>query len=143
MKSHRSTTTKIAKVLGMVLIVGSLFLAWQRSTPPGATLLGGALYHARGPLVVVRNGFDVGVWQPLTLCAVTAGAMLLWSDTHQTRMALLAVQGACALACVVIPLACFAMLPGVLAALAGGALLMMGALDRYQAGIARESVSGL
>jgi hypothetical protein len=122
---------EVTTLLGMTLVVGSLFLTWQHVTPPGAEILGGiALFRSRGPLVAIRNGFAAGVWQPLTLCAVTAGATLLWRETPQTRNALMAVQAACALACVVIPLARFEMRPGVLTALLGGALLMMGALGR-------------
>lgn len=116
-------------LLGMVLVVASQFFVWERRSLPGDAMVAGlAFYRDRGPLLVARNGFVIGVWQPLTLCATLAGLSLLFTCTPQRRAALQFVQGACGLACLVVPLTRFALHPGVLMALLGGILIVSGAL---------------
>ena len=114
---------------GMGLVVGSLFLLWEQrlgAVPP--LLQAGALRVES--LTVPLNGFGAHVAAPLTICAVLCAATLLWEANDKNRLALGAVGMAGGLACVVIALTRFALLPGVLIALAGGALLLWGAIQR-------------
>ncbi len=114
---------------GMVLVVSSLFFLWEKrlsDVPPA--LQAGALRVES--LTVPLDGFGARVAAPLTICAVLCASTLLWDATEKNRMALGAAGGAGGLACVVIALTRFAPLPGILLALAGGALLLWGAIER-------------
>lgn len=114
---------------GMILVVASLFFLWEKrlsDVPPA--LQAGALRIES--LTVPLDGFGARVAAPLTICAVLCAATLLWDATEKNRMALGAAGGAGGLACVVIALTRFAPLPGVLLTLAGGALLLWGAIER-------------
>lgn len=120
------TRAEAAVLLGMLLVVGSLFLTWESHTltvPLPALLAGKQEWR--------RNGFGTTAWQPLTLCSVLAATLLMWTVSPRNRLPVLLTQIACGLSCVVIALARFALLPGVLIGLTGGALLMAGALDRF------------
>jgi hypothetical protein len=120
-----------ATLFGMVLTVASLFLVWKSVNPrelPGL-----------GPLpveFVSRNITNKGlslpaIFWPLLLSATLSSATLLWTPNAQTRLPFFVVQLALGLTCFVIALAHFAPLPGIFVALAGSALLLFGAVDRY------------
>jgi hypothetical protein len=133
MKSGKGflTRAEVATLLGMLLVVASLFLTWARAAPPDQALLAATALYRQPHVILERNGFYAQLWQVLSLCAVVSSAPLLWEQTPQTRLPLAAVQGAGALACLVIALTHFALLPGALVALCGGALLTFGAIERY------------
>jgi len=133
MKSGKGfmTRAEIVTLLGMLLVVASLFLTWKRVTPQDQALLGTMALYRSPQVIMDRNGFQVQVWQVLTLCAAVSCSTLLWANTPETRLSLGAVQGASALACLVIALTHFTLLSGVLVALCGGALLTFGAIDRF------------
>ncbi|HLV80763.1 MAG TPA: hypothetical protein VKT32_10795, partial [Chthonomonadaceae bacterium] len=91
--------------------------------------LSGAIFA--GGLRPTHSGFFYpGVCWPLLLGAILCGASLLWPPQPKTRLPVSAVHGACALACLLIALSRFALLPGPLMGLVGGALLTVGAIDR-------------
>jgi hypothetical protein len=133
MKSGKAFMTRAEAVtlLGMLLVVASLFLTWAHVTPRDQALLTAASLYRSPQVVLERNGFHAELWQVLTLCAALSSATLLWTATPQRRLPLAAVQGAGALSCLVVALTHFALLPGALLALCGGALLTYGAIDRY------------
>ncbi len=126
------TRAEAATLAGMLLVQCSLFLTWSRVTPRDQALLAAAALYRSPQMTLLHDGFQAQVWMPLTLCAALGCATLLWRVTPMTRLPLAAVQGACALACLVIALVRFAPLPGVLVALCGGALLTYGAIERYR-----------
>jgi hypothetical protein len=126
------TRAEAATLIGMVLIVFSLFLTWERIPLPsgGVPPPGSALLVSGG---LTRTGFATSARIPLTVCAVVCSLLLLWTPTARTRLPLAVVQGACGIACLVMALTRLALLPGVLVGLVGGALLTFGAIDRYTA----------
>lgn len=132
---------EIAIVSGMVLVVVSLFLAWTQEKPDIGGFQAFAL-HVEGAMVR-HSGFGTTIWIPLTVCAVLCASTLLWNVTPQNRLALSAVAGASGMACMVIALSHFAMLPGLLLGLTGSALMLFGALDRYNLFLVGERKIGL
>ncbi len=129
------TRAEIATLTGMLLCVVSLFLVWKYEPFSQETLHsmpGTLLVNAPAPIPI--TGFGLPLRWPLTLCAVLAGASLLFAPTPQNRVRMVAGQIVAAAVCVLIPLARFGLRPGVLAALLGGALLLYGALERYGVG---------
>lgn len=115
-----------AILLGMILVVLSLFLVWKResvSVPLPAVFAGTA----------VRTGLGLSmVFWPLLLCSAVSSALLLWAPDDRTRSGFFVVQLACGLTCMVVTLVHMALLPGVLVALVGSGLLLFGAVDRYR-----------
>lgn len=120
------TRAEFATLLGMILVVFSLFLAWERP-PLHAPLPQPSLYMEMKP----RTGLGSPVMWPLLICAVLCGATLLWTPSEKTRLPISAVQGAGGLACLVIALTRLSLLPGLLVGLVGAALLVFGAIDRF------------
>jgi hypothetical protein len=120
--------SEAAILIGMVMVVSSLFLEWRRQVPDLGAFAATALHIEK--LSVSHNGFGAGVATPLTVCAVLCALTLLWEVTEQNRIALGVAAGAGGLACVVVALTRFALLPGMLLGLTGGALLLFGAIDR-------------
>lgn len=130
MLKRRMLVAEIVTLFGMALVVASQFGPWERGGNASDAVVLPAFYRQRGPLGATQNGFAAGVWLPLTLCATLAGVTLLINCTAKNRAALRFIQGACGLTCLVIPLARFALLPGVILALLGGALIAGSALSR-------------
>lgn len=81
--SSRQRATACA-VLGMLICTGSLFLTWDLQPLPGGQYLAlpGALYKSAASVGSTRavNGFALGVHLPVTVCAVTIAALMLWGD---------------------------------------------------------------
>lgn len=123
---------EFAILIGMVLVVASLFMTWAQEKPDLSGYQALAV-HVEGAMVQQR-GFGTPVWIPLTVCAIVCGSTLLWNITAQNRLALSAIAGAGGLACLVIALSRFALLPGLLLGLTGSAFLLFGAIDRYTRG---------
>ncbi|HZT40800.1 MAG TPA: hypothetical protein VFA07_01355 [Chthonomonadaceae bacterium] len=127
------TRAEAETLLGMLLVVCSLFLAWGREnlTPELKRLgLSGAVFA--GGLSPTHSGFFYpSLCWPLLGGAILCGASLLWPPEGKTRVPVSAVHGACALACLLIALIHFALLPGALLGVLGAALLTLGAIDRY------------
>lgn len=117
-----------AILIGMVIVVSSLFLEWRRQVPDLGAFAAAALHIEKRS--VSHNGFDVGVYAPLTVCSALCALTLLWEVTEQNRIALGVAAGAGGMACVVVALTRFALLPGMLLGLAGGILLLYGAIER-------------
>lgn len=115
-------------LIGMLLVISSVYLIWERRTAE-ATGVPGALFAAS--VTIQRSGRTPHIMLPLTVCALIAGASLLWTADAKSRLMVGLIQGACGLACVVVALSRFALLPGVLLGLTGGALLVYAAADRY------------
>jgi hypothetical protein len=117
-------------LIGMVLVVFSLFFTWQHIPLDVSKLPPGAMLIEKGGV------YRTGMSQPwlaytLTLCAALCSLSWLMTPTRQTRLPLNVLQVACGLACFMIALTRFALLPGVLLGLIGGALLTLGAVDRF------------
>ncbi len=130
--TRKLLTRSEASILGgMALAVISLFQTWREQVPEIPAALSASAMHLER-FIVFHNGFGAGVAGPMTVCAVLCASTLFWEMTERNRMALTAVAGAGAFACVVIPLARFALLPGLLLGLTAGLLLMFGTLDRYK-----------
>jgi hypothetical protein len=111
-------------LLGMILTVFSLFLVWKVEAP---NIVLPAEFVGR----MTRKGLSLPVFWPLLIGATGSAVMLLWSPNSAARMPVLILQIAFGLTCFVVTLANFAAQPGVFVALAGSALLLFGAIDRY------------
>lgn len=125
------TRSEAAILMGMVAVISSLFLTWRVQKPElsSAAFPLGAVHIEN--LSVQHNGFGANCAGPLTICAALCACTLLWEISPKNRLALSAVGGAGAFACVIIALTRFALLPGVCLGLIGGGLLLFGVLDRY------------
>jgi hypothetical protein len=112
-------------LLGMILCIVSLFLAWpvplEGKLP--ATPLVISLTRTGAYLPLVR-------W-PVTAGAILSGLLLAFPPSRNNRMPMAALQGLGGLVCFVIALTHFAIQPGVLVDLLGGALITFGAVDRF------------
>jgi hypothetical protein len=129
-KRHFLTRAEMATLLGMLLVMSSLFFTWERQTfSPSQALPPNALFVSLTSLS--RSGFGTSVRWPLTVCSILCALLLLWPPTPQNRLPMAVAQGACGIACLVIALSKLALLPGVLLGLIGGALLTFGAVDRF------------
>ncbi len=117
----------IATLLGMALVVGSLWFAWQRRSVQELTVLP-ALYTQSDEIKI--NGFGAHLALPITLCAVVSGTTLLWTPSATNRLALAMAQAACGVACLSIAATRFTLLPGVVLAVCGGSALLYGACER-------------
>lgn len=118
-------------------MVFSIYLVWERHVLPRNMIpLAGNMYLSEA---ITRTG--QALLPPVTRwlllgCAVACTTLLLWIPTAKTRLALAVVNGACALACVLIALTWLmrsGLQPGIVMALVGGMLLTFGALDRLSA----------
>ena len=120
------TRAEALTLLGMILCIFSLFLAWPVPLLPSSLPV---------PAIVIsmtRTGAGIpGVRWPVTACAILSGLMLAFPPTPASRIPMAVVQGLCGLVCFVIALTHFAIQPGVLIDLVGGALLTFGAVDRF------------
>ncbi len=123
------TRAEAAILLGMVTVISSLFLTWKVQRPEQFPTFPVGAVHVES-LTVQHNGFGAGCALPLTICAALCACTLLWDATARNRIALAAVGGAGAFACVIIALTRFALLPGVVVGLIGGVLLCLGVADR-------------
>ena len=126
------TRAEATTLVGMTGAIGSLFLPWERMSPPAETASFPA-YYAGSSLL---TGFQTFAHWPLTLSAAVCGLCLLWAPVAKIRLPLLYVQSIGGLVSLLIPLtqwmsSKFAPWPGVLIALFSGALLLFGALDRF------------
>jgi len=128
------TRAEAATLVGMLLVVFSLYLVWERhALPANMTPIAGSLFVSEG---ITRTGQTLpkAIRWTLLGCAVACGATLLWMPTPKTRLTLAVVQGVCGLTCFILTLAWlvrFAIQPGILMALIGSALLIYGAIDRF------------
>jgi len=120
----------------LALAVFSGALKWADLTPqseiPGAV---GALLIRK--MTVSVTGFDLRIgWLRagwiVVACAVLSGSLLLWEPTAAQKRVLLPVQCGAGAVILLVSLLHVGQYPGVLVALACGALLIMGALARYR-----------
>lgn len=116
-------------LLGMILVVASLFLVWKRinldlqNQPVPALFVNWSKDH---------TGLSLpAIFWPLLMGASLSSLVLLWTPNEQTRLPFFVMQLAFGLTCFVVSLTHFAILPGVLVALVGSTLLLFGAVDRY------------
>lgn len=120
--------------LALSVLSGSL--RWADVAPqsglPGAV---GVLLVRK--MTVSVTGFDLRIgWMRVgwivVACAVLSGTLLLWEPTAAQKRVLLPIQ--CGAGGIVLAVALFyiGMYPGVLVALACGAMLILGALARYR-----------
>ena len=122
------TRAEAATLLGMILCILSLFLAWP--VPFGGMLVAPAIV-----MDLTRTGAAIPeVRWPVTGGAILAGLLLALSPALGSGTLwvtpLAFVQALCGLVCFIIALMHFGMLPGPLVELLGGALLTFGAVDR-------------
>ena len=116
---------------GMALSVFSLFLTWRRPhLPPNLVTPQATLMFESIP---AENGFNLGLHWLLLAGAALSCAGLLFEINRKNRLPLVLLQGAGGLFCFLIGLRYLAPLPGVLLDLAGSALLVFGAVDRFSA----------
>ena len=119
------TRAEALTLLGMIMCIVSLFLAWP-------VALEGKL--PMQPLVIslTRTGAAIKLvrW-PITVAAILSGLLLAFPSSASNRIPMAVVQGLCGLVCFVIALTHFAIQPGVLVDLVGGALITFGAVDRF------------
>lgn len=130
------TRADIATLIGMTLCVASLFLTWKRQAVDLTTL------HSIPATLIINppsdfpvTGFGLPLHWPLTFCATLCGTSLLVVPKPQNRSRWAAVQIMAAAVCLLLPLIRFALYPGVITALLGGSLLLLGALERFGIGM--------
>ena len=108
----------------MLLSIASLFLNWPRS-------LNGALIAPAMVVNLQSAGAAIPeVRWPVTFGAIVAGLVLAFRHAPSSRVPLAFVQVLCGLVCFMIALLHFAIMPGPLLELLGGALILFGAVDR-------------
>lgn len=118
------TRAEVATLVGMLLCMISLFLAWP------------VPYHGRivMPALVMdmtRQGAAMEeVRWPVTGGAILSGLLLAFTPSPSSRVPLAFVQALCGLICFIIALLHFGVRPGPIVDLLGGALLTFGAIDR-------------
>jgi len=118
---------------GMALSALSPALAWQ-NRPPSAVGAAGAVYVSTHNYT--RAGFDLSVGFirvgiVVVLCAVICGALLLFEPPASKKPTYFVIQIACAGVILLLALLNLAPQLGVGIAIAGGALLVWGAFERY------------
>jgi hypothetical protein len=117
------TRAEAVTLLGMILCISSLFLAWP--VPYAGKLISPALV-----INLTLNGSSMpDVRWPVTVGAILSGLLLAVEHSKSSRMPLAFVQALCGLVCFIIALMHFGILPGPLVDLLGGALLTFGAVD--------------
>ncbi len=121
-----------ATLIGMLAAIFSLFLPWESHVIPANMILPLPAVYSH-PLSITYHGISTVIRWPITICSVGCGLMLLWTPDHSNRRLIGAGQGLMGAVCFLIALARFSMLSGVLVGLAGGALMIYGAVDRYTA----------
>lgn len=118
------TRAEAAILLGMLACISSLFVAWPLSMSAKLAI----------PAIVVdltRSGAAIdSVRWPILAGAILSGLLLAVTHASSSRIPVIFVQALCGIVCLVIGLMHFAMLPGPLLDLLGGALLSVGAVDR-------------
>ena len=122
------TRAEAMTLLGMIVCVSSLFLAWPAKNNLVAAAAAAAAIHLD---LTLRGQSIPEVRWPIFICAIACGATLLFSADAKSRTPIAVFQGLCGLVCFVTALTHFALLPGVIAGVIGGSLLTFGAIDRY------------
>lgn len=127
------TPAEAATILGMVTVIFSLFLTWERRSfsVAGALPIPAVYGSATAEVLLAGNG-TTARW-PMMICAFVSCGMLIWPVNARSRFSIAVVQGASSLACLIIPLTRLTLLPGVVLGLIGGGLLVAGAIDRVRA----------
>ncbi len=123
---------EVMTLVGMLLAVSSLFLVWKQVDSGSIGIPMPTVFSEK--VFVTQRGIDMIVRWPLLLCATGACATLLTQTTAQNRMTLFIMQLTFSIAVCVMALTHFALRPGIVVALLGGGLLIIGAIDRYNAG---------
>jgi hypothetical protein len=113
----------------MILVVFSVFAVWSYQTFPGLPV--GAV--GLGPVIRHGNGVLGWLMWALLVSAIAAATLLLFTPTPRSRLTLAISQGVCGLLCVAIAIRYLALETGPLVALAGGAMLVAGAIERMSA----------
>ena len=130
---------EVATLIGMTLCVASLYLTWKRE-PVSQKML-----HSMPATLIVNppsdfavQGFGLPLHWPLAFCAVFCGVSLLVAPKPHNRARWAGLQITAAGLCLLLPVVRFAVQPGVLVALIGGALTLFGALERFGIGEANH-----
>jgi len=108
------------------MCICSLFLLWPLPAPVKlivpALVVNFAATSAGAEIAVVR-------W-PVTVGAILSGLLIVFAHSPSSRVPLACLQALCGLVCLFVGLTHFALLPGPVVDLLGGALLTLGAVDR-------------
>ena len=118
------TRAEAMTLLGMLLCIFSLFLAWP--VPYNGKLVAPAIV-----INLTRTGAAIEeVRWPVTVGAILCGLLLAFTPSPSSRVPLAFVHALGGLLCFMIALLHFGMQPGPIVELLGGALLTFGAVDR-------------
>jgi len=113
-------------LLGMLLCIVSLFLAWP--LPVIGKLITPAMYMNLNR--TVRGADMPEVHWPVMIGAIACGLLLAFTPSPNSRIQIAFVQALCGLVCLIVGFMHFAMQPGPIVDVIGGALLTFGAVDR-------------
>ncbi|HZO90185.1 MAG TPA: hypothetical protein VFB38_17795 [Chthonomonadaceae bacterium] len=131
------TRGEAATLIGMLMVIFSLYLIWEyHAVEAGPLPAVSGLFAELKPIPRTGQALPKSIRWTLIGSALLCGALLLWPPNEKTRLPLAVLNGACGLACVIIPLswlARFGLQPGIAVALLGGILLVFGALERLNA----------
>ena len=118
-------------MLGMVGLVGSLFMAWRNASLNAINLPipAEAIYKAKH---ITQNGFSLLGWEIMVACAIVCNACILISPTSGNRKPLSLVQGVAGLGATLIALRYFSPHPGAILGLVACLALAWGAYERFR-----------
>jgi hypothetical protein len=112
-------------LLGMILLVGSLFFYWKElPIPPGMPVL----FKMR----LFQSGYALPDWKIMVACAVGCNLCLLWTPNAKNRYPLSLIHGVLGVAVLVLILRYISAQPGAIGGLVAGVCLAWGALERFQ-----------
>ncbi len=112
-------------LLGMILLVGSLFFVWKElPIPQGLPVL----FRMR----LYQSGYALSDWKMMVACAVGCNICLLWTPNTKNRYPLSLIHGVLGVAVLVLILRYISAQPGALGGLLAGVCLAWGALERFQ-----------
>ena len=128
---RRNMRADLFVVIGMCMIVASLFLTWERYhyTPSGAAALGTMYLHS---LEVLRTGFSIPEKFWLITLPLVSGFLLIFTPNAKTSKLICGLMVACGVGCFVIAIRRFALLPGAITGFLGALTLLIGSIERYQ-----------
>lgn len=125
-------------LLGMVLLIFSLFLVWNRTAfkPQGVQTI-----YVGASVQLVQTGFSLPDWTLMMSCAVACNLCLLWNITPQNRYRISIVQGVLGVGTLFLVLRHLSPNVGSIIGTVAGAMLAWGALERFQEGQTQPSKS--
>lgn len=117
-------------LLGMVILISSLFLVWKQTTLPIAP--GAAIAYISSNVRLVERGYSLPDWSLMVFCAVACNICLLCTITPRNRYPLSLIHGVFGVGGFLLILRYLSPQIGAIVGAGAGALLAWGAVERFQ-----------